>query len=113
MTTPPNWTGYGSNTANCPPVGSTLTLRTRSATGCGPRIKAVLEALPSSNPARTVTGIRHDDTGRALTEGDHWATLDSAGRRTWLTSGEFRIIARRAGYGQVAVELDYLGDDTD
>jgi DNA invertase Pin-like site-specific DNA recombinase len=71
-----------------------------------------LEAMPS-RPAETVTGIRRDAAGKALSEADRWASLDYAGRRTWLTSGEFKVYVSSAGYGKVAVEIEHDGTPPD
>lgn len=73
-----------------------------------------LEALPSV-PARWEQGFKQDAAGSNLTEADRWASLDSAGRRRWLASGEFRIFATAAPgrTGKVAVELIFMNVDDD
>lgn len=70
-----------------------------------------LESLPST-PARWAFGQRRDETGQALNQADKWRELDNAGRRAWLTSGEFRITVSRPSYGGVLAELEYVPDET-
>jgi DNA invertase Pin-like site-specific DNA recombinase len=70
-----------------------------------------LKALPGT-PSRWEQGFRRDDGGNLLTEGDHWLSLDSAGRRGLLLRGSLRVFAsaRPGRRGEVDVELVFLED---